>query len=82
MGEKKTVCLVRKMIMFISKMTNPNPTKKGCQHNRLKVIKHKGDRFDYYCLHCLDCPATWSDPTRALSFLRKKGTIYLMRKEN
>ena len=35
---------------------------------RLKVVKHRKD--PYPDLHCLDCRATWSDPVRALSYLR------------
>ncbi len=44
--------------------------KKKCRHNSLKVRKHRED--PYPCLHCLDCNATWSNPVRALSFLKTK----------
>ena len=44
---------------------------KECKHTHLKVRKHRGE--DACCLHCLEkgCGATWSNPFRALSFLKK-----------
>ena len=44
-------------------------SKKTCKHTRLKIRKHRTS--SYSCLHCLDCKATWSDPTRAISYLKR-----------
>ena len=46
---------------------------KDCKHWKLKVRRHRGENF--CCLHCLDCNSTWSDPARALSFLKKFKAI-------
>ena len=55
--------------------------KNKCQHNHLKVRKHRKD--PYPCLHCLEgCKATWSDPIRCLSFLRTFKYLKGIEKEN
>jgi len=46
---------------------------KDCEHWELKVRKHRDE--EYPCLHCLNCKATWSDPVRALNYLRKAKKI-------
>jgi hypothetical protein len=45
----------------------------SCPCNRLKVRKHRVNPLP--CLHCLDCGATWSDPIRALSYLKTKKEL-------
>jgi hypothetical protein len=45
-----------------------HPTLTTCPHTRLKVRKHREN--PYPCLHCLHCRATWSDPARALWYLK------------
>lgn len=46
---------------------------KTCKHMNLKVRKHKAN-YDP-CLHCLTCPATWSDPGRAMWYLKTKKLL-------
>lgn len=39
-----------------------------CEHINLKIVKHRKDQFPH--VHCMDCSGSWSDPIRALSFLK------------